>query len=159
DISSFCIIELTEVGSIVGPSTPIAAGDSATYTIILAEPALVDGAEVKLTASDPAALTVPESVFLAQGQQTLKFQAKALGPGRVRVTGTLGSTSKSRTPAIGGLVMSEVSMGTPGKADHRQWVELSNLTSAAIDLSKYSLGAGDNDYTTTRVQLDLMLPP
>jgi len=159
DISTFCIVEATEVQTITGPTAPVIAGDLATYTIDLSGAALTGGADVKLASSDPTVVAVPDSRLVAEGQTTATFRANALRPGRVTLTATLGTTSQSTTLRVGGLVLSEVYVGTAGQTDQRQWVELANTSNVAIDLSRYSLGGGSADYTQTRSALHITLPP
>ena len=158
-LSQFCITEAAEVSAIAGPSARVLPGDDATFTIDLSEAAADDGANVRLASSDPTALVVPETVYVAPGATSAMFQAKALRPARVTVTATLGSLAKSATAKINGLALSEIYVSMPGTTDRHQWVELSNLSSVAIDLSQYSLGAGASDYTKTRAPLHVVLPP
>jgi endonuclease I len=73
-------------------------------------------------------------------------------------SGSLGasdSISVTVTPAppTGNLMLSEVFYDPTGSDNGREWVELYNGSSAAIDLSGYSLGNGGTDYTYSLVQL------
>ncbi|HEY5948129.1 MAG TPA: lamin tail domain-containing protein [Kofleriaceae bacterium] len=157
ELSTFCIVDATEVRTLTGPTARLSVGGSASYTIELSEPAPADGAVVRLAASDPAALAVPESITIAAGQSSATFTARALRPRRVTVSATLGSTSKTVVTTIGGLVLSEIYTGASGNTAN-QWVEIANLTSVPIDLSSFSLGAGGADYTATRVPLSVVVP-
>ncbi|HLF26010.1 MAG TPA: lamin tail domain-containing protein [Anaerolineae bacterium] len=56
------------------------------------------------------------------------------------------------------LILSEVFYDPNGSDNGLEWVELYNPTSNTANLSNYSLGNAGNDYTTSRVQLNGMLP-
>lgn len=157
ELSTFCIVEATEVKFFVGPSR-MDPGKTAKFTITLGDAAPAGGAVVKLAASDPAALDVPSTVTIPAGETTATFTARALRPRRVTVSATLGSTAKSAVTTITGLWLSEVYTGS---VDHtaNQWVEIANVSDVAIDLSSFSLGAGRADYTATRVPLSIVVPP
>jgi hypothetical protein len=157
-LSLFCTVEAAEVSSIVAPKARVAPGTSPVYTVNFNEATVVD-ATLQLVSSDPAALLIPSSVPVPSGSKTVTFEAKALKTANVTITATLGTTSRSQKAAIGGVVLSEVFVGAVNNTDQRQWVEISNLTDDAIDLSGYSLGAGQSDYLATRVQLGFTLPP
>src|SRR6185503_4348210 len=62
DLSQFCFIEKPEVATIVGPAGRIAPNDLMTYTITLNMPAAAGGSVIKLTASNPDAVQLPETV-------------------------------------------------------------------------------------------------
>jgi hypothetical protein len=156
-LSLFCTVEAAEVASIVAPKARVAPGTSPIYTVNFTEPTVVE-TTLELASSDPKALLVPASVPVPVGSTKVTFQAQALRTARVTVTATLGTTSKSAKLQVGGVMLSEVFAGAAGDTDERQWVEISNLTDEPLDLSGYSLGAGDANYTTTRVQLDFTLP-
>jgi Copper type II ascorbate-dependent monooxygenase, C-terminal domain len=156
--SLFCTVDAAEVASIVAPKDRIAPGTSPVYTVNFTE-ATVAADTLQLVSSDPTALRIPASVPVPSGSTSVTFEAKALKTANVTITATLGTTSRSQVSPIGGVVLSEVFVGTASNTDQRQWVELSNLTDDAIDLSGYSLGAGQADYLTTRVQLGITLPP
>jgi len=158
ELSLFCTVELAEVASLVPPKARVAPGTSPVYTVNLTDATVVPST-LTLTSSDPAALQVPASLAVPVGATSVTFEAKAMKTAAVTLTATLGTTSKSIKTAVGGVVLSEVFLGASGDADQRQWVELSNLTDEPIDLSGYSLGAGETDYTATRVQLGFTLPP
>lgn len=155
ETSTFCIVEATEVRAVFGPRERVALGSVATYTLDLNEPAPAGGAKIHIVSSDPDALVVPETIDVPAGQVSASFTARALQPGRVTVTATLGGTSKSTVTTIDGLVISEVSTGT---SSDDQWIEIANLSNTAIDLSKFSIGAGRTDYMTTRVPLHVTVP-
>lgn len=157
-LSLFCTVDAAEVASIVAPKARIAPGTSPVYTVNFTE-ATVAADTLYLVSSDPSALVIPASVSVPSGSTSITFEAKALKTANVTITATLGTTSKSQVSAIGGVVLSEVFAGTVDSTDQRQWVEISNLTDDPIDLSGYSLGAGQSDYLTTRVQLGFTLPP
>jgi hypothetical protein len=157
-LSLFCTVEAAEVSSIVAPKARIAPGTSPVYTVNFTEATVAD-TTLSLVSSNPAALLVPPSVSVSSGATSVTFEAKALRTANVTITATLGTTSKSVTSAIGGVVLSEVFVGAAGSTGQRQWVEIANLTNEAIDLSGHSLGGGQSDYTTTRVQLGFTLPP
>ncbi len=153
ELSTFCIVEPAEVRSLAGPKPPVAVGATATYTLELSEAAPAGGATVRLAASDPAALAVPEAIAVPAGQTTASFTARALRPRRVTVTATLGATSKTLSTTVGGLVLSELSTSAS------QWIEIANLSNVTVDLSTFSIGAGRQDYTATRVPLAGSLAP
>lgn len=157
-LSVFCTVEEAEVAEIRAPKAHVAPGTSPVYTVNLSGPTVV-ASTLALTSSDPTALVVPASVAVPVGASSVTFEAKALKTATVTITATLGTTSKALTVGVGGLVLSEVFLGADGDSDERQWVELSNLTDSPIDLSGFSLGAGQADYTATRVQLGFTLPP
>jgi hypothetical protein len=112
---------------------------------------------IRLASSEPASLSVPETIRVAPGASSATFTATALRPKRVTVSATLGGASRSVVTTVGGLVLSEVYTGSVDHATN-QWVEIANLSGAPIDLSSYSLGAGRADYTATRVPLSVVVP-
>ena len=157
-LSLFCTVDAAEVASIVAPKARIAPGTSPVYTVNFTE-ATASADTLQLVSSDPTALRIPASVPVPGGSTSITFEAKAMKTANATITATLGTTSKSQVSAIGGVVLSEVFAGAVNDTDQRQWVEISNLTNDAIDLSGYSLGAGQADYLATRVQLGFTLPP
>lgn len=157
EVSTFCMVDAVEVRAIHGPSGRVAAGATAMYTLELSEPAGAQGAEIRLDSSDPAALAVPATALVAPGATTTTVAARALRPGRATVSATLGSTSKSAATTIGGLVLSEVYTGSAGQTTN-QWVEIANRSNVAVDLSKFSLGAGRTSYAEMRVPLGIVIP-
>jgi hypothetical protein len=159
DGSSFCFIEKPEVATIAGPTAAVMPRDELEYTVTLNMPADEGGALVKLIASVPGVLELPDSVKVQKGSTSAKFKARALQPARVIITALLGSTYKTVQAKVGGLALSEVHAGETGQTDQRQWVELSNLSDVAIDLSRYSLGAGNANYARMKLQLAGTLPP
>ncbi|MBC7974583.1 MAG: hypothetical protein H7138_06315, partial [Myxococcales bacterium] len=154
--SLFCTVESAEVSAIVAPKARVAPGTSPVYTVRFTEPTVGDTI-IQLTSSDPSALLVPATVAVPHGTSRVTFMAQALKTARVTLTATLGTTSKTATTAVGGVVLSEVFLGAEGDSAGRQWVELANLTDEPIDLSGFSLGGGETSYTATRVQLGFTL--
>lgn len=63
------------------------------------------------------------------------------------------TTAAARATPIGGLLISEVLFEPSGADDGREWIEIFNNTGAAIDLSGYSLGWGQNSYTANTATL------
>jgi hypothetical protein len=154
DLSTFCLVEYAEVAKLEGPAARVPLGGDAVYSVTLTEPAPAGGATIELASSDPGALAVPDQVTVPAGQLSATFTARALRPRRVSVTATLGGTGKTIDTTVAGLALSEVFTGP----DQHQWVEIANLSDAAIDLSTFSLGAGRTDYTATRVPLAVTVP-
>jgi hypothetical protein len=154
-LSLFCTVEMAEVREIVAPKARIAAGTSPVYTVNFTEATAQDEV-LQLTSSNPA-LVVPATVPVAKGATSVTFPAQALRTGVATITATLGTTSKSAATSIGGVVLSEVFLGD-GTATSTQWVEISNLSDEPINLSGYSLGAGQSDYMTTQIPLTFTLP-
>jgi hypothetical protein len=154
-LSLFCTVELAEVRSIVAPKARIATGTSPVYTVNFTEATAQDEI-LQLVSSHPAALAVPASVTVPKGATSVTFQAQALKSAVATITATLGTTSRSATTAIGGVVLSEVFLDAAGTTD--QWIEISNLSDEPINLSGYSLGIGQSDYMTRGVPLGFTLP-
>lgn len=153
ELSQFCMVEKAEVAAIDAMTPHALPNDRVTYAITLTEDAPAGGAAIQLAASNPTALDVPPVLTIPGGRRTGTVEARALAPGRVELTATLGTTSMTVESSIGGLVLSEVHAGEAGATDGRQWVEIANLSDVPIDLSRYSLGAGDRDYTAVRTTL------
>jgi hypothetical protein len=154
-LSLFCTVEMAEVRSIVAPKARIATGTSPVYTVNFTEATAQDEV-MQLASSNTAALTVPATVAVPKGATSVTFQAQALKTTVATITATLGTTSKSITTAIGGVALSEVFLDAADTS--AQWVEISNLSDEPIDLSGYSLGAGQSNYMTTQVPLTFTLP-
>jgi hypothetical protein len=154
--ATYCITEKPEVLALE-PSRDAIAGEEIEIAVQLSEPAGAGGADIDIAVADPSMLEAPAAVHVPEGETTAAFRARALRPARAaRLTARLGSSQRDLDLAIGGLVLSEV---LPGKVSGEQWIEIANLSRVPIDLSGYSLGAGSDDYTATRVQLATQVPP
>lgn len=100
------------------------------------------------TFADPAS-PITTATFDVIGEYTLRLTANDLEFAPWDDTKIM----VNATPGPGSLILSEVLYDATGPDGGREWVELYNGTSAAIDLSGYSLGSGGSDYTTSIVQL------
>lgn len=154
ELSQFCMVDYTEVTSITPSATAVKPGEKVTYTVALSE-ATRNALQVRVEVSDRTVLDAPRVIQVPPGATSLTIEARALRPARATVTARLGSTSKVVATTVSGLVLSEVFVGP----DRKQWVEIANLSDLPIDLSGYSLGAGKDDYTRTRVQLNAAVQP
>jgi hypothetical protein len=159
NVRDFCLVGPTEISTITPPATRPHPGVAATYTINLDTPSPTGGVSIELTSSDPTMLQVPDTLVVPAGMQSVTFQAMPMRPGHVQINAKLGGVTQTITTAIGGLVLSEIHIGVPGDANNKQWVELANTSDMAIDLSNFSLGGGATDYTATREQLNITVPP
>ena len=62
------------------------------------------------------------------------------------------------TIAPGTVLLSEVMYDPTGSDDGLEWIELTNATDTALDISSLTLGAGGGDYLNTLVQLTGVIP-
>lgn len=72
-------------------------------------------------------------------------------------TAVLAAAPPASATPIGGLLISEVLFEPTGADNGREWIELYNATGAAINLSGYSLGWGQNSYTANSATLPAFL--
>jgi hypothetical protein len=151
-------------GSVVAPGvmqlvpsgTELSPGQQVTVNVVLSGPAPQAGVTVTLSTPDPTILAVPSAVFVPGGQSTAMFIASGLRPGHDAIVGASGGQQASIDELVLGLYLAEVYYND---SDGQQWVRLFNATSAPLDLSLYSLGAGNASYAETTVQLQGTLAP
>jgi hypothetical protein len=142
------------------PDHGVVAGARALVTVTLAAPAPDSGQVVALAADDASVLAVPGSTWVAAGKRSATFWVEGLRPARAtRLSAQAGGATVETELAVGGLALAEVLYSVSGGDDNMQWVKLSNVGSVAIDLSRYSLGAGKSSYLQTTAALSGPLPP
>jgi hypothetical protein len=144
------------ITQLVPSGTELTPGQQVTVTVVLAGPAPQAGATVTLTTPDPTVLAVPSAVFVPGGQSSAKFVAVGLRPGHDGITGASGGQQVSIDELVLGLYLAEVYYAD---SDGQQWVRLFNATSEPLDLSQYSLGAGNASYAETTAQLQGTISP
>ncbi|HJZ88340.1 MAG TPA: hypothetical protein VKN99_24365 [Polyangia bacterium] len=142
---------------------PVPAGMTEMGTVRLNVPAGPLGVDVDVESEDPSLLQVPLPggiVHVPAWSDNVSFPVRGMLPARgVGVRATTGAGWAEGHLGVAGLELSEVYY-KPASPTDPQWVEIANVGAIPIDLSKYSLGAGEIDYTKTRVRLGTtMLPP
>jgi hypothetical protein len=145
--------EMTSTLSTINP------GQQANATIVLTAPAPASGVSVSLTATDATVLALPSAVFVAGGQTSGTFAISGLRPGHATIQATTGGGTATLGELVAGLSIAEVFYNDTQYSDGEQWVRLYNWTSATIDLSQYSLGAGTASYMETMAQLTGSIAP
>src|SRR5262249_41954441 len=142
---------------------PVPAGMTEMGTVRLNVPAGPLGVGVDVESEDPSLLQVPLPggvVRVPGGGGNRGFPGRRMLPARGGgVRAPPGAGWAEGHLGVAGLELSEVYY-KPASPTDPQWVEIANVGAIPIDLSKYSLGAGEIDYTKTRVRLGTtMLPP
>jgi hypothetical protein len=157
-VSDLCVLEPSKLTALTPSRPEVLAGEDFTFDVALAEPEASD-VTVALSASDPSAFDMPESVGLAKGQLHAAFTVHARRMGNFEIIATLNGARIVTGMRVGGLVISEVFyQPSSGGMDNLQWIELKNRTNVSLDLSTYSIGAGTTDYMLTRLQLPMTVP-
>jgi len=134
------------------------AGETVTITVTLTKAAPENG-QVVMLAMDTNAISAPVQVVIPAAATVGRFEAYALRPAsRFVVRATTGKSSKQLVLRIPGLEIAEVLTDPVGIDDGRQWIKLHNLSPQPLDLSGYSLRAGDHSYNTTTVLLTGSIP-
>jgi hypothetical protein len=159
EVSKFCVLEPSKLAAVTPAQDVVRAGQDVTIAIELLEADRSD-LEIALASSDVTALEVPASVRVPAGQRFASFVAHTRRPAQVEVSASMAGTTISRPIKIRGLVISELfyNPATGMFPNQLQWVEIANESNVAIDLSKYSLGAGTNDFLRTRLNLPMTIP-
>jgi hypothetical protein len=101
---------------------------------------------------------VPASVKVRAGQKMATFTAQARRPAQVDVSVTHAGARLIRPVRITGLVISEVFYSKAGDSNGFQWVEIANDSNITLDLSSYTLGAGNASFMETQLPLSGTIP-
>ena len=134
------------------------AGESITVTVTLERPAPSGGQMIEIEAKSPSVFA-PERRYVEGGASTVEFDAYAGRPTSLfAIRVTTGASVKELVLRVGGLSVAEVLNDPLGDDDNLQWIKLRNLTSVAIDLSRYRLRIGQESYDQTGVQLSGSIP-
>jgi hypothetical protein len=135
------------------------AGETVTITVTL-DKAATEAGQVVMLAMDTNAISAPVQVVIPAAATVARFEAYALRPAsRFVLRATTGKSSKQLVLRIAGLDIAEVLTDPVGIDNGRQWIKLHNRSLLPIDLSGYSLRAGDHSYGMTTVLLTGMLLP
>ena len=147
------------VASIAADAATIRAGEHTRLTITLALPAPPGGQSIDLDVDDATVLGVPSAYHVDAGLSTVELDVIGKRPAHpVRITASAGATSRSVAIGVTGLKLSEIEFDPVGADDGLEWLELSNSTDVAIDLSSYSIGSGRTSYTYSMTQLAGTIP-
>jgi hypothetical protein len=156
-ISELCLNDTSKLEALTPTRDTVRAGQSVTFDLALAEP-MAAPVTLTLNSSDAAALEVPKTITIPAGQQRASFVARARRPGNFEVSAIMDDAQVITAIRVTGIVVSEVFYNPMSGANNLQWIELANLADVPLDLSRYSLGAGINDYMTTRFPLPMTIP-
>lgn len=156
---SLCLLPASKLTALTPQETSVRAGGEFAFAVEIAEVETTD-VSVAITVSDDTALEVPSTVVIPAGEKQGFFLGRARRPAPVDISASLSGATVTTRVQVTGLVISELfyQSATGGSADQLQWIEIANQTDSAIDLSKYSLGAGTTNFTTTKVALPMMIP-
>jgi len=158
ELSGLCLTEPSKL-SILRPQEPsVLAGRSFLFDVALVAP---EASEVIVAlSSDAPALEVPPSVTIPAGEPHATFTARTSQPGNFVVSASVNGASIATAVRVTGLMLSEVFYAPAADApDELQWIEIANRAEVPLDLSGYSIGAGTEDFTTTRLALPIEIPP
>jgi hypothetical protein len=145
-----------QIASLTATARTVAAGATTTIVLTLAHPAPGKGVTIPLAVSDPTVLAAPGEVIVPPGAINLSFEVRGARPAR----GKLSAGAAEVEILVTGLELAEILyMDDYGATSAVQWVKIHNATGSAIDLSKYSLGAGSGSYVETQAQLTGLLAP
>jgi len=148
-----------DVTAIATTATTIRAGEHARIMLVLAHPAPAGGQTIDLDVDDATVLGVPSAYQVDAGLSMIDIDVIGKRPAHpVRITASAGSTSRSVAIGVTGLELSEIHFDPISTDDGYEWVELSNTSDVAIDLSAYSLGSGRTGYTYSMAQLAGTIP-
>ncbi|HWO18459.1 MAG TPA: hypothetical protein VNO30_06770 [Kofleriaceae bacterium] len=151
-ISDLCLNVPSKLEALRPTRDTIRAGTTVTLDVDLAEPMKTD-VTIVLKSSDQAALEVPATLKIPAGERKSFFVAKALRPGNFEVSATMDDAKVVAGIRVTGVVVSEVFYNPNSSANQLQWIELANLADVPVDLSRYSVGAGANDFMATLLPL------
>lgn len=162
------VVPPREVVVVFGGGTPTggfgnAAANGLVFTASKGRLALNNSGDT-VTLSDAAGAVVQTVTYGSQGgnNQSLTRQSDLTNtpfilhtqaaPG-VRFSPGTRTDGQSFTVAAGSVILTEVMYDPTGSDGGLEWIELTNTTSAPIDLSSLSLGGGGSSYLSTVVQL------
>jgi hypothetical protein len=156
---TLCLNPPSKLTALTAQEMDVRAGGEFAFAVELASPEKTD-VDVVIRSSDATALQVPQTVTIKAGEKEAFFFGRALRPAPVDISASLAGATVTARVTVTGLVISEVfyQSATGGTTDKLQWIEIANQTGEAIDLSKYSLGAGTTDFMTTKVALPMSIP-
>lgn len=147
------------VASIAAAATTLRAGEHTYVTITLVHPAPAGGQTLDLDVADASVLGVASAVHVEAGLSSLTVDVVGKRPSRpVLLTASSGSSSRSISISVAGLVLSEIEFDPLSTDDGYEWIELANTTDVAIDLAAYTLGSGRTSYTYSLAPLAGTIP-
>ncbi len=136
------------------PAVAAVLGEETLVALTLDVPVLnaFDTVELEIL-GDPVA-SVPPTVTLAPGEQTVQVPVMGLEVGTAQVraftaAGELVAPLEVLDVPSVGLIITEVLYDVPSGDSGYEWVEVFNGTTGVIDLAGYSLGNGGSGYTAS----------
>jgi large repetitive protein len=137
---------------------------STEVSVSFTAPTPPGGTIITVEVDDPTILNVPETVEVGEYLLETIFEVSGLKEGSTSLTVHHGPHKATVTfevlsiPQVG-FIITEVFYDPPGTDGDKEWVELFNGTTEAIDLSGFSLGAAGTEYSYSVVQLAGTLEP
>jgi hypothetical protein len=157
-ISELCLLPPSKINALTPVEDAVRAGKNFVFAVELAEPEKTD-VTIEISVSDASAIAAPGTVTIPAGELYGTFSARGLKPAQVEVTASLQGATVTAAVRVTGLVLSEVFYNTAtGATNKLQWIEIANQTDIPLDLSGYSIGAGTQDFMTTRLGLPTVIP-
>ncbi len=158
EISDLCLLPPSKLNSLTPVEDSVRAGKNFVFAVELAA-AEKNDVTVEIEVSDSSAIAAPATVTIPAGQLYGTFSARGLKPAQVEVKASLQGATIIAAVRVTGLVLSEVFYNTAtGATNKLQWIEIANQTDVPLDLSDYSIGAGTQDFMTTRLSLPTVIP-
>jgi hypothetical protein len=134
------------VSSVALNATSVAAGNSVQGTVTLTAAAPTGGANLSLSSSNPAVVTVQTLVAIQAGSSTATFTITAVAVGTATITASLNSSTR-QSPALTvmpAVVLSSISLSTSSVVGGNLVTGTVTLTAAApAGGAVVSLSAGD----------------
>jgi hypothetical protein len=151
------------IATIVSDHPMPVAGDTIKFTVTLDKPAPAAGQMIALSIDSNVTsppISAPVQVVVTANMKSAEFQGYAIRPAsRLTVRATTSKSSKQLVVRIGGLEVVEVLTDPVGEDDKLQWIKLHNKSLVSIDLSQFTLKAGESSYGMTSLALTGMLEP
>lgn len=152
----------------VASTGALTVGAQIDGTVTLQAPAPAPVA-VLLSSSAPTVVAVPSAVLVAAGQSTATFTMQGISSGSAAIQAVTVGNPVSMNVDVGGVAppppptafptLVELYYDDTQFSDGEQWIRLYNATSETIDLSQFSVGAGQTSYTETTASLAGTLAP
>lgn len=122
------------LAGLTGPGAELVVGASGVFTVRL-ETATPEAVAIALAPAEVSIASVTSSVTIPAGASTASFNVTGVGLGRTSIVARLGDATVSAPVRVGGVVLSEVLYDLSGDDEQKEWVELYNRGSVAVNLA------------------------
>lgn len=117
---------------VTGPAN-VLGGKKGTFTITLESAASGGAVPVALSTNNPSLVTLPETVMVPPGTDSVTFEVSGVKLGVASLVATVANAHVDSRVRVFGLLFSEVLYDLPSSDDMQEWIELYNATSSPVD--------------------------